>query len=183
MSAPGSTPSTHSTTDGLIGQLNVQVQQQQQSSQLLASAVNALEASNTAQGSAATASPSATASPLAPVALSTPAVFAKAAFTMNGTWQMLSIPQIPVSATWIYASLDYQNQGSTNGGTNNARQSMTVQADASAAQIVISRSNGVSGNYENDGAYAIWIPVSNSSLMYNWSDPISFFTFTVLFYS
>jgi hypothetical protein len=166
---------SQSVTNALIAGLNQQVQQTPQPT------ASSVPPANT--GTSSNSATTATAGPLTPIALSSPAVFTKPDFSYDANWHTLQVPQIPTTAKWIYANVNYLNQGSFNGGTDNVRQTLTVQSAQGQPEIVISQSNGVSGNYENDGAYPVWIPVSSASFMYNWSDPISFFTFTVLFYS
>lgn len=118
-------------------------------------------------------------------ALSTPTLlgsyvtYIKSAMTFDNAWHTLTVAGVPGTAKWMYVGGWVENLGSP----NNARQSLWVRPQSGGQQMILSHTNGVAGDYENDCAFGpVLVPCNGGNLDYKWSDDVTDANFIVYGY-
>jgi len=105
-----------------------------------------------------------------PTLLGAAVTYEKADLTFDNAWHTLVVAGVPSTAKFMYVGGWVMNQGSP----DNARQTLSVRKGAGSGAFTLSRTNGVAGDYENNGAIGpCLVPCNGSSIDYRWSDTVT----------
>jgi hypothetical protein len=97
-------------------------------------------------------------------------VYEKADMTFDDGWHTLTVAGVPSTAKWMYVGGWVMNQGAP----DNVRQMLRVRPNNAGSAMVLSRTNGVAGSYENNHAIGpCVVPCDGAHLDYRWTDTVT----------